>query len=127
LGRGLVEPLCVVDDAQQRLLLGSFGEEAEKREPDKKRARRLSGAEPGGDAECVTLRIRETFDELEKRQTELLQRRVVELHLSLDAGSTNNAKVLGRPDRVLEQRGLADSGLPMDYQDRAMAVPRRRQ
>ena len=77
--RCAVEPLRVVDDAQQRLLLGSFGEEAENREPDEKRARRLSGAEPEGDAERVTLRIRETLAELEKRRTELLQRRVVEL------------------------------------------------
>ena len=61
-GRCAVEPLRVVDHAQERLLLDGFGEEAENREPDKIRARRLSGAEPEGDAERVPLRIRETLD-----------------------------------------------------------------
>jgi hypothetical protein len=101
-GRSAVEPLRVVDHAQERLLLGSFGQQAENREPDKKRARRPSGAEPEGDAERITLRLRETLDELEDRRTELLQRRVVELHLPLDARSANDAKILARLDRVLE-------------------------
>ena len=61
-GRCAVEPLRVVDHAQERLLLDGFGEEAENREPDKIRARRLSGAEPEGDAERVPLRIGETLD-----------------------------------------------------------------
>ena len=121
-GRCAVEPLRVVDHAQQRLLLGSFGEEAENREPDKKRARRLPGAEPEGDAERVTLRIRETLAELEDRRTELLQRRVVELHLPLDARSPNDAKVLARLDRVLEQRGLADARVSVHHEDGAVTV-----
>ena len=58
----------VVDHARQRLLLGSFGEEAENREPDKERTRRLSGAESEGDAERVTLKIGETLGELEDRR-----------------------------------------------------------
>ena len=64
--------MCVVDDAQQRLLLGSFGEQTQNREPDKKRARRRSGAESEGDAERITLRIRETLAEVEYRRAELL-------------------------------------------------------
>ena len=35
LGRCAVEPLRVVDQAQERLLLGGLGEETENREPDK--------------------------------------------------------------------------------------------
>jgi hypothetical protein len=42
LGRRLVEPLGVLHDAQQRLLLGDVGQEAEHGEADEKR----SGAAP---------------------------------------------------------------------------------
>ena len=106
------------------LPLGSFGEEAENREPDKERTRRLSGAESEGDAERVTLKIGETLGELEDRRTELLQRRVVKLHLPLDAGSPNDAEILARLDRVLEQRGLADAGVSVHHKDGAASVPR---
>ena len=123
-GRCAVEPLRVVDEAQERLLLGGFGEETENREPDEERARRLSGAEPEGDAERVTLRIRKTLDELQDRRAELLQRRVVELHLPLDARSPDDAKVLARLDRVLEQCGLADAGVAVHDEDGAVTVPR---
>ena len=118
-GRCAVEPLRVVDHAQKRLLLGGLGEETENREPDKKRARRLSGAEPEGDAERVPLRIRQTLAELQDRRTELLQRRVVELHLPLDARSPNDAKILTHLDRVVEQCGLADARLSVHDQDPA--------
>ena len=123
LGRCVVKPLRVVDHAQERLLLGGFGEEAENCEPHKKRARRLSGAEPEGDAECLPLRMGETLDELEDRRTELLQRRVVELHLPLDARSLNDTKILARLDRVLEERGLADAGVSLHEEDGAVTVP----
>ena len=53
-----------------------------------------------------------------------MQRRVVELHLPLDARSPNDAKVLACLDRVLEQRGLADAGVSVHDEDGAMTVPR---
>ncbi len=123
-GRSAVEPLRVVDHAQQRPPLGGFGEEAENREPDKKRAGRRSVAEPEGDAERVTLKIRKTLAELEDRRTELLQRRVVELHLPLDARSPDDAKILARLDRPLQQRRLADTGISVHHEDGAVTVPR---
>ena len=62
-GRCAVEPLRVVDQAQERLLLGSFGEEAESREPDKKRTRGVARAEAERDVERVTLRIGQALGE----------------------------------------------------------------
>ena len=121
--RSAVEPLRVVDHAQQRLLLGSIGEEAESREPNEKRARRRPGAQTESDTKRVTLRISQTLAELEKRRTELLQRRVVELHLPLDARSANDAKVLARLDSVFEQRGLTDARVSVDHENTAVTVP----
>ena len=124
-GRCAVEPLRVVDQAQQRRLRCRFGEEAENREPDEKRARRLSDTHAKGDSEGDALRIGETLAELEDRRTEPLQRRVVKLHLPLDARSPNNTKLPTRLDRVLEERGLADAGLSVHHEDGAVTVPRR--
>jgi hypothetical protein len=53
-----------------------------------------------------------------------LQRRVVKLHLPLDAGNPNDAEILARLDRVLEQRGLADAGVSVHHKDGAASVPR---
>ena len=122
-GRCAVEPLRVVDHTQQRLRLGRFGEETENREPDEKRARRRPAAESEGDAERVPLRIREPLEELEDRRAELLQRRVVELHISFDARGPNDAKTVARLDRVVEQRGLADAGVSVHDKYGAVAAP----
>ena len=53
-----------------------------------------------------------------------MQRCVVELHLPFDARGPNDAKILARLDRVLEQRSLADAGVPMHDEHGAMTIPR---
>ena len=117
-GRCAIEPLRVVDHAEERLLLGSFREETENREPDEKRVRRaVRLLSPKATPERITLRIGKALDELEHRRTEPLQRRVVELHLPLDTSSPNDAKIPARLDRVLEQRGLADAGVSVHHED----------
>ena len=65
--RCVVEPLRVVDHAEERLPLGGFGDEAENRKPDEERARRLSPTQPERDAKRIALRARKAFDELEER------------------------------------------------------------
>ena len=54
-----VEPLRVVDDAEERLLLGGLRQQVEDREPDEERIRRPSGAQPERDLEGVALGIRQ--------------------------------------------------------------------
>jgi hypothetical protein len=80
--------------------------------------------EPEGDAERVTLTVWEVLDQLEDRRTELLQCRVVEFHLSLDARRPDDAKIVVLLDRVLEQRGLADAGDSEHHDDGAVTVSR---
>jgi len=123
-GRRAVKPLGVIDHAEQRLLFGCLAEESEDREPDKKGVRRLSGFEPEGDAERIVLRSRQALDELEQRGAEPLHRRVVKLHLPLDACGAYHSKILTRLDRVLEQCGLADAGLAVQNQHGMATVPR---
>ena len=119
---GVVEPLRVVDQAQEWLLLRSLGEKTENGEPDEKRARRLSRPPPECDVESVTLGVGKSFAELQERRTERLQRSVVELHLSLDARGADQLKVLARVVRVFEQRSLADPGISVHHEHTAVSI-----
>ncbi len=51
----LIEPLRVLDDAEQRLLLGDGGEEAEHGQADEEPVRSGAGGQPEGGAERVAL------------------------------------------------------------------------
>ncbi len=55
LGRCLVEPLGVLDDAQERLLLGDVGQKAEHGEADQEAIRRNARGQPEGGSQGVTL------------------------------------------------------------------------
>ena len=82
-----VEPLRVVDDADERLLLGRLGQQAEHRQPDEeaiRRRRRRSGRTPC--LQRVALRARQSLQPVEHRRAELMQAGEGELHLGLDAG-----------------------------------------
>jgi hypothetical protein len=122
--RCVVEPLRVVDHAQERLLVSGFGEETEYCEPDGERARRRSRDQPECDSERVALRVGKTVDELEDRRAELVQRRVVEIELPFDARSPDDVKVFGGLDGVLEQRRLANAGVSVHHEDGAVAAAR---
>ena len=55
--RRLVEPLCVIDDAQQRLLLGRFRHPAERAEGDHEPVGAISRGKPERHAESAPLRL----------------------------------------------------------------------
>ncbi|MDX6467568.1 MAG: hypothetical protein QOI27_2608 [Gaiellaceae bacterium] len=117
LGGCTVEPLRVVDHAEERLSLGGFGQQAENRQPDKKRAGRRAAAQAEGHAERLALQSREMGDEVEDRRAQLLQRRVIKLHLPLDTRGSNDAEVVADLDGTVEQRGLADTGVSVNDED----------
>src|SRR6266542_2608685 len=104
--RCVIEPLRVVDHAQERLLLGRFGEETENGEPDEERARRLSRAQPECDVERVTLRVGKTFDQREERRAELEQRRFANSWVAVHHEDTAVA-LARRLQQPLEHRLLA--------------------
>ena len=70
------------------------------------------------------LGLREALHELEERGTQLLDRRVRELHLRLDPERPGDPKPASRLDRVLEQRGLADAGLSTHHKSPAVPAGR---
>jgi hypothetical protein len=63
--RCLVEPLGVLEDARERLLLGNLGQEAEHGEADEKAMRCRARGQPEGGGQRVALRLRQTIEPAE--------------------------------------------------------------
>jgi hypothetical protein len=79
--RGIVEPLRVIDDAQQRTLLRRLGQQTQHRERYEEPILGRAGAHAEHDLQSLTLRGRETRQSAKKRRAELMENRVGHLHL----------------------------------------------
>src|SRR3954451_24707964 len=107
----MIEPLRIVDDADQRTLLGNEREQAEDAEADQETVRSVASAQPERAAERVALRRRQLLEAIQERRAELLQSCERELHLGLDARRSCDAASRRGSEEVLEQGGLADARL----------------
>ena len=65
------------------------------------------------------------FDVLEHWRAQLVEGGKRELHLRFHANGSHDAEFPYRPDRVIEQRRLADAGLPAQDDHTAPAAPGR--
>jgi hypothetical protein len=83
--RRRIEPLRVVDDADQRTLLGGVREQAQHGQADEEPIRRRAGTQAEGGAQCLALRDRQVLEPHQERRAELLQPREGEPHLGFDA------------------------------------------
>jgi hypothetical protein len=117
LGRGLVEPLGVVYDAQHGLLLGGLRHEAERGEGDHEPVGAIPGGQPERDAEPATLRLGQRPEPAEHRRAQLVQPGEGELHLRLDAGHPGHPETGCLGDQVAQQFRLADPWLSPHDQD----------
>ena len=104
---GIVQPVPVVDDAEERLLFGDLREQGERGEPNQEAVGRGAGAQPEDGRERITLRHRQSFEVIQHRGTELVQPAVDELHLGLDADRGRDAPTGSSPRDVVQQRALA--------------------
>ena len=109
----------IINNSEERPLLGCFGQHAEDRQSYQEPIRCGPRTESERDAQCVALGRREAQHNLEERGTQLLDRRERELHLPLDPERPDDPKPARRLDRVVEQRGLADARFAMDHQHAA--------
>jgi hypothetical protein len=119
-----IEPLRVVDQAEEGLFLSRFRHEAEDRQSDQERIRGSAGAQSEGDRKGLALRIGQALRELEDRGAQLLERRERKLHLSFDPTGPHDLEVRPRLDRVLQQGGLADARVAVDHQDPTASTAR---
>ena len=109
---GLVEPLRVVDDADERLLLGDLGEQRQRGEPDQEPVGRRAGAPAEHRRERVALGDGQPVELIQHRSAELMEAAVGELHLRLDADGPGDAPAGDTVGQVAEQRALAHPASP---------------
>jgi hypothetical protein len=66
-GRGTVEPVRVIDEADEGALLSHLGQHAEHRQADEEAVRWVAGGQPERLLQRVALRRREVFESIEQR------------------------------------------------------------
>lgn len=102
-----VDPLGVVDQAEQRPVGGGLRQHGEDREADGEAVPHLVRGEPEHRPQGVGLRRRQAVDEAQDGQEELVEAAVGELHLRLDALHPQHPGAAGLPGGPVEQGGLA--------------------
>ena len=123
-GRRLVEPVRVVDHAEERAVVSRGGEQAQRRGADVEAAGALRLGERQCAAQRVRLHRRQLRQPVEQRAHELVQARVRELRLGLDAERAHDPRIARSRDGVLEQGALADPGVAADDEGGAPAASR---
>ena len=126
LRRGPVEPLLVVDHADQRLLPGHLRQQAQHGQPDQEPVRRRAGgrrrtrsaarraAAPGSRSSVV-----------QHRRAQLMQPGERQLHLRLHAHRARHPAPVRPVDQVVQQRGLAHARVAAHHQRPALTGPDR--
>ncbi len=112
----VVQPLRVVDDAQERLLLGGVGQEAQDRQAHEEALRWRSGAQAERRAQGVALRARQHRETVEQGRAQRVQPGEGELHLGLDARRPGDPASICGGRQVPQEGGLADARLAAEDQ-----------
>ncbi len=115
----VVEPLGIVDQAQERLIFRGLGEQAQDCERDEEAVLASPGCQAERSAEGGRLRLRKALYVPENRPDDLVQSGERELRLRFHPGAAEHAHVAGLVARVLQERRLADARLAGDDQDGA--------
>jgi hypothetical protein len=122
----VIQPLRVIDDTQQRTLLGRLREQAQHRQPDEKPIRDFTVAQPEHDLHGVPLRRRQRVKPVKKRPAQLMETGEGQLHVRLHAHRPHDGEVGCRRNQILQQRGLSDPSLALQHQRPALAPANRR-
>ncbi len=121
LARRSVEPLRVVDEAQQWPLGGDLRQEAERGERHEEPVGGAARREAEGDAQCVLLRFGDRVEVRQHRPAQLVQPGERQLHLGLDTRDPSDPEAGRLPSAMAQECGLAHAGLTTDGEDGAVA------
>ncbi len=116
LRRCAIQPLLVIHQADQRLFLGHVGQQAQHRQADEKAVWRRPGTDAERGPQRLTLRDRETLDDIQHWRAQLVQRGERELHLRLDTRGTCDTASRRSGRHVVQQGRLAQARLADHYQ-----------
>ena len=122
-----IEPLRVIDEADQRRFLGHLGQQAEHRQPDEEAVRRLPRPQAKRRAKRIALRTRQLLQPVQHRRAQLLQPGERELHLGLNARRSREATSCRALRQVFQQRGLSEPRLAAQDQHLTLTRPRSHQ
>ena len=125
LGRRAIEPLHVVDEADQRSRTRLLREQPEDREVDHEPVRRRAVVEAERRLQRRALRAGEGVEPVEQPPAELMHPGERQLHLGLHPRRALDAAALGPLLHVVEQGGLARAGLAAHDQRAALTAPHR--
>jgi len=117
LGGGLIEPLRVVHNADERLLVGDQGEQCQGAEPHQEPIRRRPGRLAEYRRERVALRGGHLLEAVQQRRAELMNAAVGHLHLGLGTDGGRDTPAGDTVGHVAHQRALAHAGLPAQNGD----------
>jgi hypothetical protein len=122
-GAGVVEPVGVVDHAQQRSALGRLGEDVESGQRDEEALGALRPAlQPERAAEGLRLDGGDRVDAVEHGSQELVQRREGQPLLQLGPATHEDLHAARPRARLVEQGGLADPRRAAHDEDRAVRL-----
>ena len=113
----------IVDRDQRRTSRGDLRQQRQRGQADEERVRRRTGRPPERHVERLALGRRELGGAGKLSHEESVQPCEREPGLRLDPRDMEVAKIRSVADRGLQQRGLADAGLPADHHRTAQAFP----
>jgi hypothetical protein len=122
LGGGLIQPLGVIDQADQGPGDGIGRQQAQHGQADEEPIGRGLRRQSERHLQRMLLRDRQVGQAAQHRLAELVQRRERQLHLRFHAFDLRHPAASGLAGAVAQQRGLADPGLAPDDEHRAPAA-----
>jgi hypothetical protein len=122
-GRRAVEPVRVVDHAQQRLRVCGRGEQAQDGHRDEEAVLHAVGRQPERAPQRSVLHGRQLVGALQDGPQQLVQARERQLGLGLHGRAGEHPHAVGALPCVCQQRGLADPRLAAQYEDAAARGP----
>ena len=105
----------VVNNADQRLLLGDLGEQTQDGQADEESIRRIAGPQTERCAERLVLRRRQPVEPIKERRAYLMQPGERQFHLGLDACGPRHTAAGGTSEEVIEEGGLARTGFTVEH------------
>ena len=104
----LIQPVSIVDQADERLSFGHFREQGQCRETDAKEVRRRKTAQPKRRREGITLRTGQPIKVLQHGTAQLMKAAVGKVHLRIDPDGSGNMTITHVVRHAREQHALAN-------------------
>lgn len=119
----LVQPLCIINEAEQKVLLRRLGKQVKGRQADQEPVRNRTKSSAQRHTERDLLRLWEPVQVVKQWCAELVETCEGKLHLGFDARRRFHTEVRCRRflSKMFKQRGLADTGITTHHENSTTA------